>query len=126
MNHEVDFLQADKGENLLQVDTMILMGMVKHFQSSRNSNFALSLQYVEKKLEIKLIFFSIWVFFHEHSQITGLQGKEEGISLAPHFHFYPLHRHLDISQAITAENSPLHIASSWTRTGNLWFPSASC
>ena len=26
---------------------------------------------------------------------------------------------------ITAENSPLHIASSWTRTGNLWFLSAS-
>ena len=25
-------------------------------------------------------FFFIWVFFHEHSQITGLQGKEKGIS----------------------------------------------
>ena len=23
-------------------------------------------------------FFSIWVFFHEHSRITGLQGKGEG------------------------------------------------
>ena len=32
------------------------------------------------------IFFSIWVFFHEHSQITGLQGKGEGISLTPHYH----------------------------------------
>ena len=21
-------------------------------------------------------FFSVWVFFHEHSRITGLQGKE--------------------------------------------------
>ena len=30
------------------------------------------------------IFFSIWVFFHEHSRITGLQGKGEGISLTPH------------------------------------------
>ena len=28
-------------------------------------------------------------------------------------------RHLDISRPITAENSPLHIANSWTRTGNL-------
>ena len=26
------------------------------------------------------LFFSIWVFFHEHSRITGLQGKGEGIS----------------------------------------------
>ena len=28
------------------------------------------------------------------------------------------HTHLDIRQAITAENSPLHISSSRTRTGN--------
>ena len=70
-------------------------------------------------------FYSIWVFFHEHSRITGVQGKGEGISLTPHYPFHPLHRHLDISGAITAESSPLHIASSRTQTGNLWFPSAS-
>ena len=35
------------------------------------------------------------------------------ISLSPP-HFNPLHRHLDISQAIIAESSPLHIASSQT------------
>ena len=64
-------------------------------------------------------FFSIWVFFHEHSRITGLQGKGEGISLTPHYHFHPLHGHLDISWAITAESSLLHIASCRTRTGNL-------
>ena len=28
-------------------------------------------------------FFSIWVFFHEHSRITGLHEKGEGISLTP-------------------------------------------
>ena len=72
------------------------------------------------------IFFSVWVFFHEHSRIIGLQGKgEEGISLTPHYHFHPLHRHLDINRAITAECLPLHIASGRTRTGNLWFPIAS-
>ena len=38
-------------------------------------------------------FFSIWVFFHEHSRITGLQGKGKGISLTPHYLFHPLHRH---------------------------------
>ena len=69
-------------------------------------------------------FFSIWVFFHEHSRSTGQQGKGEGIYLTPLYHFHPLHRHLDISRAITA-GSPLHIAGSRTRTGNLWFPSAS-
>ena len=70
-------------------------------------------------------FFSIWVFFHEHSGITGLQGKGEFISLTPHYHFHPLHGHLDMSRAITAESSPLHVGSDRTRTGNLWFPSAS-
>ena len=72
-----------------------------------------------------IFFFSIWVFFHEHSRFTGQQGKGEGIYLTPLCHFHPLHRHLDISRAITAESSPLHIAGSRTRTGNLWFPSAS-
>ena len=71
------------------------------------------------------LFFSIWVFFHEHSQITGLQRKGEGISLTPQYHFHPLHRHLDISRAISAESSPLHIGSSRTQTGNHWFLSAS-
>ena len=69
----------------------------------------------------KATFFFIWVFFHNHSRITGYQGKGEGISLTPHYHHHPLHRHLDISQAITAESSPLHISSSRTWTGNLWF-----
>ena len=41
--------------------------------------------------------FSIGVFFHDHSRFTGLPGKGEGISLTPHYHFHPLHRHLDIS-----------------------------
>ena len=56
------------------------------------------------------IFFPMWVFFHEHSRITELQGKAKGISLTPYYHFHPLHRHLDISRAITAESSPLRIA----------------
>ena len=37
MNDEVGFLHAGKHENLLQIDTMILMGMVKHFQTCQNS-----------------------------------------------------------------------------------------
>ena len=70
-------------------------------------------------------FFSIWVFFHEHSRFIRQQGKGEGIYLSPLYHFHPLHRHLDISREIAAESSPLHISGSRTRTGNLWFPSAS-
>ena len=75
-------------------------------------------------LDLYSFFFSTWVFFHNHSRITGLQGKREGISLTPHQHFHPLHIHLNISQAIAPESSPLHVGSSRTRTGNLRFLSA--
>ena len=70
-------------------------------------------------------FFSIWVFFREHSRFTGLQGKGEGISLTPHYHFHLLQGHLDVSMTIPAGSSHLRIASSRTRTGNLWFLNAS-
>ena len=74
---------------------------------------------------IEKIFFAVWVFFDEHWRITGLQGKGEGISLTPHYHFRSLHRHLDISRVITTGSSPLHIASRRSQTGNFWFPRAS-
>ena len=41
----VDFLHADKHEYFLQIDTMILMLIVKYSQSSQNSKFAMSLQF---------------------------------------------------------------------------------
>ena len=62
--------------------------------------------------------FFIWNSFHEHSRFTGQQGKGDAISLTPLCNFYLLHRNLDISRAITAESSPLHIAGSRTRTRN--------
>ena len=71
-------------------------------------------------------FFSIWVFFHEHSQFIVQLEKGEAIPLTPLYHFHLLHRQVDISQAITVESSPLHIASSSIQTKNFWFPSASC
>ena len=50
VNDEVDFLYTGKHENLLQIDTMILVGMVKHLQSSQNSKFAMSLQCLRKEV----------------------------------------------------------------------------
>ena len=64
-----------------------------------------------KRCTFGWVFFSIWVFFHAHSWFTGQQGKGEVIYLTPLYHFHPLRRHLDISQAITAESSNLHIAA---------------
>ena len=65
-------------------------------------------------------FSSIWVFFHKHLRITGLQGKEGGAFL----HLLAT-QCLDISRVITEESSPLHIASSRSQIANLWFLSAS-
>ena len=42
VSHEVDFLHEDKHKSLIQIDTMILIWMVKHSQSSQNSKFAMS------------------------------------------------------------------------------------
>ena len=64
-------------------------------------------------------FFFYLGFFQEQFRFTGKQGKGEDIYLAPLYHLHPLQRHLDISWEITAESSPLHIASSQTRIGNL-------
>ena len=74
---------------------------------------------------VDMPFFSIWFFFHGHSPFTGQQRKGEDISLSPLSYFPPLHRHLEINWAITAENLPLHIASSHTWTMNFLFLSAS-
>ena len=46
----VNFLHADKHEYLLQIDTIILIEMVKYSQSSQNNTFAMSLQYHKMKL----------------------------------------------------------------------------
>ena len=50
MSDEVDFLHVDQHESLLKIDTMILMGTAKHSQSSQNSKFAMSLQYLKKEV----------------------------------------------------------------------------
>ena len=36
--------------SMILIDTTILMGMVKHSQSSQNSKFVISLQYVKKEV----------------------------------------------------------------------------
>ena len=48
VSDEVDFLLLDKHESLLQLDTMILMGMFKHSKSTQSNNSAISFQYLKK------------------------------------------------------------------------------
>ena len=65
---------------------------------------------IRSKILRRSHFFSIWVFFHDHSRITGPQGKGKGISLSPQYHFHPLHRHLrdqpgDYNRELTSAQS---------------------
>ena len=66
---EVNFLHADKHQNFPQVDFNILdikvsykvilsllMGRIKHSQITQSNKFAMSLQYLKKKLGMEFIF----------------------------------------------------------------------
>ena len=53
MSDEVDFLHVGKHESLLQIDSM---GIVKNSQSSQNSKFAMSLQYLKKEVKAEFDF----------------------------------------------------------------------
>ena len=70
-----------------------------------------------------IYFFFDLGFLSQTSTNHRTAGEVGGHFLTPHYHFYLLHLKLGISRAITEESLPLHIASSRTRTGNLWFPS---
>ena len=56
MKDEVYFFPADKHKSLLQIYTMLLMGIVKHSQSSPNSKFTMSLQYLKKEVRYEVDF----------------------------------------------------------------------
>ena len=72
-----------------------------------------------------VIFLFLWnyslskFFFQSRFSFTNIHDlcrtvrEGEAISLTPFYQFHPLRRHLDITQLITAENSPLHMAGSW-------------
>ena len=57
---EVDFLYVDKYKCLPQIDTMILIEIVRHSQISQNSKFLKSLQYLKKKVRDEVDF---WINF---------------------------------------------------------------
>ena len=58
MGEEVDFLHDEEHEGFLQINTMVLTGMVKYSQSSQNTMFAISLQYLELEVGDEIDFFA--------------------------------------------------------------------
>ena len=74
-----------------------------------------------KTIIMKLSFFLSGFSFTSIHNSQEKKNRMEAISLTPLNHFHPLHKHLDISQVITVEISPLHIARDQNQTGNLSF-----
>ena len=73
MSDKVDLLQEGKHESLLQIDSM---GMVKNSQSSQNSKFAMSLQYLKKEVKAEVDFLhaefpSLFQHFEHQSFLQG-------------------------------------------------------
>ena len=56
LSDEANFLHTDKHKSLLQIESMILMEIVKYSQYSGNSKFVISLQYLKKEVKDKVDF----------------------------------------------------------------------
>ena len=74
----IDFLHAGKHERLLQIDIMILMEMVKYSQSSQNSKFAMSLQYLKKEVRDKVDFLHV----DKHQSFLQVNFNTLGITVS--------------------------------------------
>ena len=56
INEEVDFLLADKHESILQINILVLVGIVKDSQVSQESKFVMSLQYLKNEVREEVDF----------------------------------------------------------------------
>lgn len=70
----------------------------------------------------KRFFLSVF-FFTNIDDSKDRRGRGKAIYLSSFYHFHWLCKYLGIIRAITLEISTLHMASSWTETTNLLFPS---
>ena len=76
VSDEVDFLFADNHKSLIQIDTIILMGMVNYSQSFQNSKFAMFLQYLKKEVRDEVDFLHVdkhQSFLQVHFNILGIE-----------------------------------------------------
>ena len=59
VSDEVDFLYVDKHEGFLQINSMVLIDIIKHLQSSQNNKFAMSLQYLKQEVRDEVDFLHV-------------------------------------------------------------------
>ena len=87
VNDEVDFLHAEKHEGFLKINTMILIGMIKHSQSSQNRK-SVYLYNILKKKKSEMKFFACrytsnfpisWIqYFGHESFLQGITIINDG------------------------------------------------
>ena len=58
MKDKVDFLQPDKRQSFLEIDTIILGVCDQAFPITQNNKFAVSLQYLKKEVSDDVDFFA--------------------------------------------------------------------
>ena len=56
VSDEVYFLHAEEHEGFLQINIMVLIGMIKHSQSSQSSKFTMFLQYFKQEVRDEVDF----------------------------------------------------------------------
>ena len=111
LNEEVDFLHADRHESLRQIDSMILMEMVKHSQSSQNSfKMVLIFLHVDKHQSFVKVYFNtlgIKVFYKVDIIIINPNlGGERAINPPPPCWFF-------LNNSETVKAVPLAFCSIW-------------
>ena len=61
---DVDFLLADKHKSLLQIDSMIFDGMVKHSKNSQNLQVCTVFTKFQKRSEVRSLFMFMNMFIY--------------------------------------------------------------
>ena len=78
VSNKIEFLHPDKHESLLQVDTMILMRMVKHSQSSQCSQCQLAMSFNISKKKLDEVDF---LYANKHQSIQQVDLNTLGIKV---------------------------------------------
>ena len=98
----------------------LINSVVSAYTSTKNEQFYWQSFLQVSIIQVNVVFFYLG-FISRPFTNHRTEWKEKDISLFPDYHFHPHQRHLDISQAITAESLHLHIASSRIRNGTFGF-----
>ena len=78
MGYEVDFLPADKHKNFLQDDSITLVCIARHAQSTQNNKFAISMQYLKENVKDEVDFLpedKCQRFLQIEAMILGVCGQ---------------------------------------------------